>query len=838
MMGMLEEGPALMDRLGSQAWRVTRASAAGLVLLFASSILSSGNALANTGSARAAIGDITEYPLPPPDNGPSFIAAGPDGNLWFTDGNVAKVTTAGVFTEYPIPTAGGGASGIAAGPDGNLWFTEYGSGLVAKVTPAGVFTEYPLPTAGSWPSGITAGPDGNLWLVEAGFTRGQVSKVAKVTTSGVVTEYPIPIANSFPEGIAAGPDGNLWFTESTANYVAKVTTSGVFTEYPIPVDSNVTAVAAGPDGNLWFTEATLPGGGTGNKVAKVTTSGVVTEYTLPTANSEPMGIAAGPDGNLWVTELAGGNVAKLTTAGVFTEYSIPTAGSAPIGIAAGPDGNVWFAELMGNRVAKVLATPTPSSPNNVVALAGEASATVFWATPASSGTSPITGYTVTSTPGGISVTTNGSAASATVSGLTDGTAYGFTVVATNGSGTGKPSAPSNIVTPGRGQFHSLAPGRILDTRSGLGAPQTPLGQGRSLSVQITGQGNVPSSGVAAVVLNVTVTNTTAASFLTVWPAAVPRPNASNLNWTAGRTVPNLVEVAVGVGGKVAVFNAAGSTDVLFDVAGYVATPAATPGPDGLYNPVVPNRVLDTRDGTGGVPAHPLGAGATISVHVAGTLGIPTAGVAAVVLNVTVTGPTAPSFLTVFPTGVSRPNASNLNFAPGQTVPNRVIVQTGLNGTPGWVSFYNPAGSVHVIADIGGWFSDSSNPAATGSRFVGVTPARILDTRDGTGGFSQPLGAGQTIAATVAGRGGVPGMGDATPPSAVVLNVTVTGTTAASFLTAWPDLAGRPNASDLNWGAGLTVPNLVVVKLGSDGKIGLYNPAGATDVIIDVVGWYG
>src|ERR1700686_2315831 len=137
-------------------------------------------------------------------------------------------------------------------------------------------------------------------------------------------------------------------------------------------------------------------------------------------------------------------------------------------------------------------------------------------------------------------------------------------------------------------------------------------------------------GVAPVVLNVTVTNTTAGSYLTVWPAGVPRPNASNLNWTAGRTVPNLVEVAVGVGGKVSIFNAAGSADVLFDVAGYVATPVEPPGADGLYTPVVPSRILDTRDGTGGVPAAAVGPGGTVSVHVNGQAGLPSTGVAAVV----------------------------------------------------------------------------------------------------------------------------------------------------------------------------------------------------------------
>ena len=73
------------------------------------------------------------------------------------------------------------------------------------------------------------------------------------------------------------------------------------------------------------------------------------------------------------------------------------------------------------------------------------------------------------------------------------------------------------------------------------------------------------------------------------------------------------------------------------------------------------------------------------------------------LNITATGPTAGGFLTVFPTGTGRPNASNLNFGPGQTVPNLVIAQVGTNGQ---VSIYNAAGSTQLIADVAGWFATS------------------------------------------------------------------------------------------------------------------------------------
>ncbi len=316
--------------------------------------------------------------------------------------------------------------------------------------------------------------------------------------------------------------------------------------------------------------------------------------------------------------------------------------------------------------------------------------------------------------------------------------------------------------------------------------------------------------------------------ITRWlrPASgIPQPLASSLNWTAGQTVPNLVEVALGPTGQVNVFNAAGSADVIVDVEGYVTTPAATPGPSGLFNAVTPSRILDTRNGTGSAtPGGSIGPNSTITLPVAGDGVVPPSGAAAVVLNVTVTRPSAASYLTVFPTG-NRPLASNLNFAAGQTVPNRVIVPLNASGS---ISFYNAYGSVDVIADISGWLTDASNPSATGSRFAPVAPARLLDTR-----IAQKLGPNQSMSVAIAGNGPIPNAG----VLAVVLNVTVTGPTASSYLTAWPDGDQRPLSSDLNFTAGQTVPNMVVVKVGTDGRINVYNAAGSTDVVIDVMGWY-
>ena len=378
-----------------------------------------------------------------------------------------------------------------------------------------------------------------------------------------------------------------------------------------------------------------------------------------------------------------------------------------------------------------------------------------------------------------------------------------------------------------GVYVALAPTRILDTRDGTGGvPVQPLGQGQTLDVQVAGAGGVALTATAAV-LNVTVTDTTAQSYLTVYPSGASRPTASNLNWVPRQTIPNLVEVGLGSDGKVTIYNAVGNVDVIFDVGGYVTV--GLPAGEGLYEPLVPARILDTRVGTG-VPAGALGPNSTMTLQVAGQGGVPPTGVSGAVLNVTVTEPTASSYVTVYPSDQSRPVVSNLNFVARQTIPNRVIVKLSSDGK---LSFYNPVGSVQVIADINGWFTDSSNPIASGSTFTPLTPSRILDTRDG----SYLLGSGQAMPVPVAGHGGVPAMSDPTPPNAVVANVTVTDTTTGSYLTAWPDGADRPLASDLNWNANVTIPNLVVVGLGADGAIDVYNAAGCTAVIVDVVGYY-
>ena len=140
-------------------------------------------------------------------------------------------------------------------------------------------------------------------------------------------------------------------------------------------------------------------------------------------------------------------------------------------------------------------------------------------------------------------------------------------------------------------FVSLVPSRVLDTRSGVGAPRARLGAASSLDVQVTGVGGVPASGVGAVVVNVTAVDPSHDSYLTVWPSGQPLPDASNLNYRARTTVANSVIAKVGANGRVSLFNYDGAVDVLVDVQGWFPSGSA-------YVPLVPSRVLDTRSGVG------------------------------------------------------------------------------------------------------------------------------------------------------------------------------------------------------------------------------------------------
>jgi hypothetical protein len=392
---------------------------------------------------------------------------------------------------------------------------------------------------------------------------------------------------------------------------------------------------------------------------------------------------------------------------------------------------------------------------------------------------------------------------------------------------------AQATTPGTmfAGFNTITPTRVLDTRSGIGAPVSPLQPAARLDVQIAGVAPVPADATT-VVLNVTATDAALGGYLTVWPAGQAQPGTSNVNFPAGKTVPNLVIAKLG-GGKISIFNDTGTTHVIADVLAFGRD-------DGHLVGINPYRLLDTRAGLG-APKAPVGEGQSIETSVVNVGGIPAGGVGAVVLNVTATNPTAPSYVTVWPSGVARPNASSLNMMIDQTVANLVIAPVGTNGK---VSFFNEKGSTNLIADAVGWL-----PA--GAAYLPVTPTRVMDTRTGLGSYGIPVDVTATAAlikpADTAGhylplgprtkydldlRAAYPAYGTL---SGYVFNVTVAAPTAQSYLTVYPAGIGRPNISNLNTVPDENVPNSVVVKVGTGGRVSIYNQEGNAHVLVDLVG---
>ncbi|MFD0571935.1 PKD domain-containing protein [Kitasatospora gansuensis] len=349
-------------------------------------------------------------------------------------------------------------------------------------------------------------------------------------------------------------------------------------------------------------------------------------------------------------------------------------------------------------------------------------------------------------------------------------------------------------------FTAITPTRLLDTRlPGMWGLRR-LGPGESIDVSLL----KPSA--EATVLNVTAVDPGQGGFLSVYPGGAPVPGTSSLNFLAGQTVSNLVTVPGGVYGRVTVRNGSGGpVDVLVDQVGYYQE-----GSGDRFGALAPSRVLDTRAVGGAVV--PDG---TVSFQVRGAGGVP-ADAKSVVLNLTVTEPSSGGFLTAYASGTEQPGTSSLNFSAGQTLANQVVVPIGEDGK---VTVANRAGRSHVVADVFGYYGPSGD-----SLFTPVVPRRLVDTREGTG----PVGANAFLKVASGAPAGATG---------AVLNVTAVTPSSGGYLTVWADGAARPGTSNLNFLPGQVVPNHVTTPLSAAGAFDVYNPAGRTDVVADLFGYF-
>jgi hypothetical protein len=252
-----------------------------------------------------------------------------------------------------------------------------------------------------------------------------------------------------------------------------------------------------------------------------------------------------------------------------------------------------------------------------------------------------------------------------------------------------------------GRFVSLTPKRVFDTRPGESAPGPKglMGANTTIDVQVAGQGGLPSTGISAVVMNLTATEAQAIGFVTAYPTNVARPLASVLNMAGpGDTVANLVVLPLGPDGKLRFYTLNG-THLLGDVMGYFTDGTAPVTTDGLFVPLAPNRVFDSRPAEAAPgPKGFVGAGSAVDFVGRGVGSIP-ADAAAVVFNITATESAGPNFVTGWPTGLTRPLASLLNLGTGDTRPNATILAPGSGNK---VSLYTLAGA-HLLADTFGYY---------------------------------------------------------------------------------------------------------------------------------------
>jgi L,D-peptidoglycan transpeptidase YkuD (ErfK/YbiS/YcfS/YnhG family) len=368
------------------------------------------------------------------------------------------------------------------------------------------------------------------------------------------------------------------------------------------------------------------------------------------------------------------------------------------------------------------------------------------------------------------------------------------------------------------------PTRILDTREGIGAPAKRVGPKSITTLPVRGVAGVPADATV-VAMNVTIVRPTVETFLTVSPSGPqPIPTASNLNAHAGDERAALVLARIGADGAVRIANDAGDTDLLADVVAF-----GSPFVKGGLEPREPSRVLDTRIGIGmqdTAARSPVGANTVLDLPLTG---VPV-GATAVVMNVTATGATQPTFLTAYAANgaaadIGRPTISTVNVRPKQDTPNLAIVPLGIGNV---VRFYNSAGETHLIADVFGFVLGDR-----GDLYVPAEePVRIIDTRLGIGARGQITT--DPISMSVKGISA----------TTTAIAITLTGVNASGDT----DLRVAPNPAETNANSApfsnvnlrqrQPTANLAVVKVGKPGlQNDIINRSGKTDVIVDVSGWF-
>ncbi len=365
------------------------------------------------------------------------------------------------------------------------------------------------------------------------------------------------------------------------------------------------------------------------------------------------------------------------------------------------------------------------------------------------------------------------------------------------------------------QFVPVTPCRVADTRNAtgqFGGPELARGTTRDFDIPQSAC-HIPSSA-AAYSLNVTVVPSGGLGYLSIWPSGQAKPVVSTLN-SDGRVKANAAIVPAGSNGGVSVY-VSDPSHVILDINGYFA-PAGTASALAYY-PLTPCRAVDTRSASGSLGGPSLQAGASRSFPLqTGSCNLP-GNAKAYSLNVTAIPQGDLGYLSLYPTGQSKPTVSTLNASTGTVTANAALLPAGTNGA---IEVYVSNAS-DVVLDVNGYFAP---PADGGLSLYTVTPCRVLDTRNGSGAFTGKL------EVEVASSACAP----SSTAQAYVLNATVVPPSPLGYLTLWPHGENQPNVSTLNASDGAITSNMAIVPT-NDGNVNAF-ASSPTQLILDLSAYF-
>jgi hypothetical protein len=359
------------------------------------------------------------------------------------------------------------------------------------------------------------------------------------------------------------------------------------------------------------------------------------------------------------------------------------------------------------------------------------------------------------------------------------------LVATAVIATGPGGESSPTVSAASDGFVSMAPTRVLDTRTDSG----PVTAGESVTATLTG---IPADAAAAVV-NVTAANATGNGYLTVWNCDGDAPGTSNGNFVGIDTVAANVITAIGDNNEICVQAGDADTEIIVDQMGYFAAGSGV-------DTITPSRVLDTRTSTG-----PVTPGTTTTI----TLNDLADDAKAAIVNITATNAAGDGYFTAWNCDGDAPDTSNGNYVGVTTIANTAIVELGDAST---ICVTTGDAAADLLIDVFGYFTQDSG-------YTPVTPTRALDTRTG----ATPVQPGVTTKINLA---------DVPAGDAAIVNITATGATGDGYFTAWNCDGDAPDTSNGNYVGVTTIANSAIITTNPDGDICIQTGQNAADILID------